>query len=63
MRYKTRVYLGFAFIVVSYIMAMCCILFSCQPMHKLWQINPYPGSMLPTRSKLLCLFSPLEQLI
>ncbi|KAH8729206.1 hypothetical protein BGZ61DRAFT_515353 [Ilyonectria robusta] len=45
MRYKTRVYLGFAFIVVSYIMAMCCILFSCQPMHKLWQINPYPGNL------------------
>ncbi|CAH0003301.1 unnamed protein product [Clonostachys byssicola] len=42
--YRKRVYIGFVSIVVSYIICMCSVLLSCQPFHKFWQINPYPGN-------------------
>ncbi|KAF4467059.1 integral membrane PTH11 [Fusarium albosuccineum] len=42
--YKSRIYAGFGIIVVTYITVICSLLFSCQPFHKFWQINPDPGN-------------------
>ncbi|KAJ4128122.1 hypothetical protein NW768_008406 [Fusarium equiseti] len=51
--YKTRIYLGFAFIAATYIAIICCILFSCQPFQRFWQIYPNPGNFCqPALSKI-----------
>jgi hypothetical protein len=44
--YRTRIYFGFVLIVVTWITVISCVMFTCQPFHKNWQINPNPGSML-----------------
>lgn len=45
MNMRTRIYLAYAFIGVTYVVVICSILFGCHPMHKNWQIYPDPGSM------------------
>ncbi|KAF5970074.1 integral membrane protein PTH11 [Fusarium bulbicola] len=51
--YKTRIYIGFGFIASTYIAIVCCILFSCQPFNRFWQIYPDPGNFChPALSKL-----------
>ncbi|KAF4344239.1 integral membrane protein PTH11 [Fusarium beomiforme] len=51
--YKIRIYVGFGLIAVTYITIICCILFSCQPFHRMWQIYPNPGNLCqPALSKL-----------
>ncbi|KAF4454383.1 hypothetical protein F53441_3100 [Fusarium austroafricanum] len=51
--YKTRIYIGFGLILSTYIIIVCCILFSCHPFHHFWQINPDPGNLCqPALSKL-----------
>ncbi|KAK2668477.1 hypothetical protein RAB80_015857 [Fusarium oxysporum f. sp. vasinfectum] len=52
--YKTRIYIGFGFIASTYITIVCCILFSCQPFNRLWQIYPNSGMK---KYGLLVLFS------
>ncbi|QGI88314.1 hypothetical protein CEK25_003270 [Fusarium fujikuroi] len=42
--YKTRIYIGFGFIASTYIAIICCILFSCRPFNRFWQIYPDPGN-------------------
>ncbi|SCV54944.1 related to integral membrane protein PTH11 [Fusarium fujikuroi] len=42
--YKTRIYIGFGFIASTYIAIICCILFSCHPFSRFWQIYPDPGN-------------------
>lgn len=44
---QLRVRIAYVLIAVSYIATISSILFGCYPMHKNWQINPDPGSMLP----------------
>lgn len=44
---RIRIRIAYVFIAVTYIATECSILFGCHPMHKNWQINPNPGSMLP----------------
>ncbi|KAJ3508682.1 hypothetical protein NM208_g15786 [Fusarium decemcellulare] len=51
--YKIRIHIGFGLIAATYIVIICCILFSCQPFHRFWQINPDPGNFCqPANSKL-----------
>ncbi|KAF5004831.1 hypothetical protein FDECE_8675 [Fusarium decemcellulare] len=57
--YKSRIYAGFGIIAVTYITVICSLLFSCQPFHKFWQINPDPGTQIRKAKKvgLIVLFS------
>ncbi|KAF5636726.1 integral membrane protein PTH11 [Fusarium tjaetaba] len=51
--YKTRIYIGFGFIASTYVAIVCCILFSCHPFNRFWQIYPDPGNFChPALSKL-----------
>ncbi|WAO86049.1 Hypothetical protein NCS54_00330400 [Fusarium falciforme] len=54
--YKTRIYIGFILIVATYIAVICSILFSCQPMHRFWQIYPDPGNLCEPASSKLYIF-------
>ncbi|KAF5013045.1 hypothetical protein FDECE_939 [Fusarium decemcellulare] len=42
--FKTRIYAGFCIIAATYIVLIFTFLFSCQPLHRLWQINPDPDN-------------------
>jgi hypothetical protein len=44
--FRTRIYVGFVLIVVSWLAVLFSILFGCFPMEKNWQIYPDPGSKL-----------------
>ncbi|KAM5344433.1 hypothetical protein ACJ41O_012969 [Fusarium nematophilum] len=54
--YKTRIRVGFGLIVTTYITIVCCVLFSCQPFHRFWQINPNPGNLCQPASSKLYIF-------
>ncbi|KAI6285016.1 hypothetical protein MCOR07_010945 [Pyricularia oryzae] len=41
--YKMRIYIGFGFIVASWLALGLTLLTSCRPFHEYWQINPDPG--------------------
>ncbi|KAI5455593.1 hypothetical protein BGZ63DRAFT_497356 [Mariannaea sp. PMI_226] len=42
--YNLRIWFGFTLIATTYIGSVCCVLFSCWPLHLQWQINPNPGN-------------------
>ncbi|KAJ4178029.1 hypothetical protein NW759_017378 [Fusarium solani] len=42
---KTRVRIAYVLLAVTYATVALTLLFSCQPMHKFWQVNPDPGSL------------------
>ncbi|KAK7428205.1 hypothetical protein QQZ08_005271 [Neonectria magnoliae] len=51
--YKMKIYIGLGLIASTYLAVVCSILFSCQPFHRFWQINPDPGNLCqPALSKL-----------
>ncbi|KAH6876734.1 hypothetical protein B0T10DRAFT_566700 [Thelonectria olida] len=54
--YKIRLYIGAGLIASTYIAVICCILFSCRPFHKMWQINPDPGNLCQPASSKLYIF-------
>lgn len=41
---RTRVKIGYAVLVITYLATELSILLGCQPFHKNWQIYPDPGS-------------------
>ncbi|KAI9148014.1 hypothetical protein HJFPF1_11835 [Paramyrothecium foliicola] len=41
--YRLRIYFGFAFIAISWLVVMLNLLLSCQPFHHMWKISPDPG--------------------
>lgn len=43
---RVRIHIAYGFIALTYIATICSILLGCRPLHKNWQINPDPGSML-----------------
>ncbi|KAM6511095.1 hypothetical protein FALCPG4_016098 [Fusarium falciforme] len=48
---RVRVRIAYVLLAVTYLAVALTILFSCQPMHKFWQINPDPGKLChPTNS-------------
>lgn len=42
--YRVRIYFGFVLLVVTWIAVISCVMFTCRPFHKNWQINPNPGN-------------------
>ncbi|KAH7161786.1 hypothetical protein EDB81DRAFT_785532 [Dactylonectria macrodidyma] len=54
--YKIRIYIGVGLIVSSYIAVVACFLFSCQPFHHFWQVNPNPGNLCQPASSKLYIF-------
>ncbi|KAL2260410.1 hypothetical protein VTK26DRAFT_5590 [Humicola hyalothermophila] len=49
---QLRVYIAYAFVIGTFIITACLLLFGCRPMSKYWQIYPDPGICQPTNSKL-----------
>lgn len=45
--YEIRIYVGYAIVIVSYIVVIFNLFFGCHPFHKYYQISPDPGSMWP----------------
>ncbi|KAF7555274.1 hypothetical protein G7Z17_g2286 [Cylindrodendrum hubeiense] len=43
--YRTRIYVGFVLIVVTWITVICCVMFACRPFPGNWQVNPDPGNV------------------
>ncbi|KAH8686394.1 hypothetical protein BGZ61DRAFT_533936 [Ilyonectria robusta] len=43
--YRTRIYVGYFLIFITWVTVICCILFACRPFEKNWQINPNPGNV------------------
>ncbi|PHH60400.1 hypothetical protein CDD82_2309 [Ophiocordyceps australis] len=43
--YLVRIYMGFGFLGISWIIVMSNLYLSCRPFHKNWQINPDPGNV------------------
>lgn len=39
-----RIYVGFGFLIVSWIVVVANLFLACRPFHKNWQIYPDPGS-------------------
>ncbi|RMJ16585.1 hypothetical protein BHE90_000011 [Fusarium euwallaceae] len=54
--YKIRIHIGFGLIITTYIVIICCILFSCHPFSHFWQINPDPGNLCQAASSKLYIF-------
>lgn len=44
LNFRTRIYVGFAMIVATWLAVLFSILFSCFPLEKNWQIYPDPGN-------------------
>ncbi|KAK2753841.1 hypothetical protein FQN55_000205 [Onygenales sp. PD_40] len=43
--YKLRVYVGFTFLIATWIAVVLNLFFTCRPFHKYWQIYPDPGNV------------------
>ncbi|KAL1875310.1 hypothetical protein VTK73DRAFT_10147 [Phialemonium thermophilum] len=43
--YRIRIYIGFAFLVASWIIVVMNLFLACRPFHKYWQIFPDPGNV------------------
>ena len=43
--YEIRIYVGYGLVLVSYLVVVFNLFFSCRPFHRNWQINPDPGGM------------------
>ncbi|KAK7457394.1 hypothetical protein Landi51_01527 [Colletotrichum acutatum] len=43
--YRLRIYFGFGFLVLSWIVVIMNLFLACRPFHKNWQINPDPGNV------------------
>ncbi|KAJ5832858.1 hypothetical protein N7474_001169 [Penicillium riverlandense] len=44
-RYQIPIYVGFSFVIASFLASIITIFATCRPFHKNWQINPDPGNM------------------
>lgn len=44
-RYQIPIYVGFAFVIASFVAGVITIFTACRPFHKNWQINPDPGNV------------------
>ena len=43
--YEIRIYVGYGLVLVSYLVVVFNLFFSCRPFHRNWQINPDPGGV------------------
>ncbi|TKW58021.1 hypothetical protein CTA1_739 [Colletotrichum tanaceti] len=43
--YQIRIYIGFGFLIASWIAIVTNLFFACRPFHKYWQIYPNPGNV------------------
>ncbi|KAK3385717.1 hypothetical protein B0H63DRAFT_494579 [Podospora didyma] len=43
--YRIRIYIGFGFVVASFLIVVMNLFLACRPFHKNWQINPDPGNV------------------
>lgn len=41
--YRSRLYIGFAFIGITWLVVVLNLFLSCRPFHHMWQISPDPG--------------------
>ncbi|KAF4333750.1 short-chain dehydrogenase reductase sdr [Fusarium beomiforme] len=41
---RVPIYVGFV-LIITWITIICCVMFTCRPFHKNWQINPDPGNL------------------
>ncbi|KAJ5625919.1 hypothetical protein N7510_002228 [Penicillium lagena] len=44
-RYQIPIYVGFLFVITSFLASIVTIFATCRPFHKNWQINPNPGNV------------------
>ncbi|EEH42662.2 uncharacterized protein PADG_07482 [Paracoccidioides brasiliensis Pb18] len=43
--YRIRIYIGFCFIIASWMIVLMNLFLACRPFHKYWQIYPDPGNV------------------
>ncbi|RMY76712.1 hypothetical protein D0863_01802 [Hortaea werneckii] len=41
--YEIRIYIGYGWVIISYIVVIFNLFLGCRPLHRYWQINPDPG--------------------
>jgi hypothetical protein len=41
---RVPIYVGFVLLIITWITIICCVMLTCRPFHKNWQIDPDPGS-------------------
>ncbi|KAI6869891.1 hypothetical protein KC343_g8097 [Hortaea werneckii] len=43
--YEIRIYIGYGWVMISYIIVIFNLFLGCRPLHRYWQINPDPGNV------------------
>ncbi|KAH7220440.1 uncharacterized protein BKA55DRAFT_486387, partial [Fusarium redolens] len=41
---RVPIYVGFVLLIITWITIICCVMLTCRPFHKNWQIDPDPGN-------------------
>ncbi|CAJ2512632.1 Uu.00g007510.m01.CDS01 [Anthostomella pinea] len=46
-KYRRRIQFGFLFVGITWMIVFCCIMLSCRPLNRYWQMYPDPGVVSP----------------